>query len=410
MDIMLEPSTLTGCIDAIPSKSDAHRLLIASLLSDNGSEIYLPSSSVDIDTTIECIKRLGAVVTRANGTLTIKKGTVPNEASLDCMESGSTLRFMVPVASVLCDIVSFTGRGRLPERPLKELLDAMRANGAEFSADKLPLTKTGKLHSGIYELPGNVSSQYITGLMFALPLLAGDSEIRLTTKLESAAYVDITLWALKRFGIEIERRENSYFIRGNQKYASPSRLKVDGDWSNASYFLASGVKVTGLDTDSPQGDKAILDVLEKMGAVIDNEGGISANLSSLRGCEIDISEIPDTFPTLAVLAASAEGKTRFVNGARLRIKESDRIEATANMLKALGCKAVTYSDGMEVEGCQLHGGEVDGVGDHRIVMAAAIAANLADSEVLIRGAEAVTKSYPSFFEDYKKLGGKCHVI
>lgn len=410
MRIKIEPSLLSGRISAIPSKSDAHRLLIASMLSDSETNIHLPSSSVDIDATVGCIKALGAMVTKEGEYLKINKGEAQNGVTLDCSESGSTLRFIIPVASVLCDEVSFTGRGRLPDRPIKELLDALRKNGAEFSADKLPLTKTGRLHSGIFELPGNISSQYITGLMFALPLLKGDSEIRLTTKLESSAYIDITLWALKRFGIEIERRENTYFIKGDQKYLSPEALTVDGDWSNASYFLASGVTVMGLDTDSPQGDKAIVKVLEKMGAEISYKDGITADISSLSGCEIDISEIPDTFPTLAVLATMAKGVTRFINGARLRIKESDRIETTADMLRALGCNAVTFEDGMEVKGCQLHGGEVDGAGDHRIVMAAAMAASLCDGDVVINGAEAVTKSYPSFFEDYKKLGGKCYVI
>ncbi len=410
MKIRIVPSKLSGTISAIPSKSDAHRLLIASLLSKSTTEIYLPSSSVDIDTTIDCIKMLGANVTKEGNRLSIKNGNATNCVTLDCSESGSTFRFMVPVASVLCDEVSFVGHGRLPDRPISELLDALKANGAVFSANKLPFTKTGKLHSGIFELPGNVSSQYITGLLFALPLLEGDSEIRLTTKLESSAYIDITLWALKRFGIEIKKRDNSYFVKGSQKYVSPETLEVDGDWSNASYFLASGATVTGLDTASPQGDKNILDVFRALGGRISTESGITVDTSKLSGCEIDISEIPDTFPTLAVLATKAEGKTKFVNGARLRMKESDRIETTAKLIRSLGGNVTELDDGMEVIGCTLQGGEVDGAGDHRIVMAAALAATFCKSDVVINGAEAVAKSYPSFFEDYKKLGGKCYVI
>lgn len=410
MNIKIKPSRLKGDITAIPSKSDAHRLLIASLLADGKTEIYLPSSSVDIDTTIECIKTLGANVTKSGDTLLIEKGEKVNGVTLDCSESGSTFRFMVPVASVLCNEVSFEGHGRLPDRPIKELLDALRQNGAEFSSDKLPFTKTGHLHSGVFRLPGNVSSQYITGLLFALPLLEGDSEIRLTTKLESSAYIDITLWALKRFGIEILQKDNSYFIKECQKYVSPVSLTVDGDWSNASYFLASEVTVNGLDTGSPQGDKRILGVFEAMGGRISYDKGIRADLSSLKGCTVDISEIPDTFPTLAVLATRAEGTTRFVNGARLRMKESDRIETTARLITALGGKVKVLDDGMEVTGCRLHGGTVDGAGDHRIVMAAAIAASFANGDTVINGAEAVSKSYPTFFEDYKKLGGECYVI
>lgn len=410
MDVRIEPSRLDGSIGAIPSKSDAHRLLIASLLSQGRTEIGLPSSSVDIDTTVECIRTLGARVTKSGDTLIIEKGTPAEGVTLDCSESGSTFRFMVPVASALCDKVSFTGHGRLPDRPIKELLDALRQNGAQFSSDKLPFTKTGRLKSGVYELPGNVSSQYVTGLLFALPILDGDSEIRLTTKLESAAYIDITLWALKRFGIEIEKNGSSYLVKGGQKYRSPSTLTVDGDWSNASYFLASGVRVTGLDVSSPQGDKAILEVFERMGAAISYDDGIRVDASDITGCEIDISEIPDMFPTLAVLATRARGITKFVNGARLRIKESDRIETTANMIRALGGKVKVLDEGMEVEGCRLHGGTVDGSGDHRIIMAAAMTSAFCDGDVVIKGAEAVTKSYPSFFEDLKKLGGKCHVI
>lgn len=410
MTVTLEPSVLTGSISSIPSKSDAHRLIIASMLSDGATTLRLPTSSADIDATIGCINALGASIKKCGENLVIQGKQFSDCALLDCSESGSTLRFIVPVASAISDTVSFTGKGRLPDRPIKELLDALRSNGAEFSSDKLPFTKTGRLKSGIFTLPGNVSSQYITGLMFALPLLDGNSEIRLTSKLESSAYIDITLRALRRFGIEITQKGSSYFIKGNQKYVSPSSLAVDGDWSNSSYFLASGVTVTGLDTHSPQGDKGILEVFEKMGGKISYSNGICVDLSDLTGCETDISEIPDTFPTLAVLATKAKGKTDFINGARLRIKESDRIETTAAMLTALGGKVEVHRDGMTVYGGKLHSGVVDGAGDHRIVMAAALASTLSDGIITVTGAEAVSKSYPSFFEDFKKLGGKCHVI
>ena len=206
------------------------------------------------------------------------------------------------------------------------------------------------------------------------------------------------------------KKKQLIFVKGDQKYISPESLTVDGDWSNASYFLASGATVTGLDTDSPQGDKKILDVFRALGGRIDTSDGIRADLSEMKGCVIDVSEIPDTFPTLAVLAARAEGVTSFVNGARLRMKESDRIETTARLITSLGGKVRVLDEGMEVEGCSLHGGEVDGAGDHRIVMAAAMAAAFCRGDVIINGAEAVTKSYPDFFEDYKKLGGKCNVI
>ncbi len=415
MDIRITPAPLHGKIDAIPSKSDAHRLLIASLLSSDTTAIHLPTTSVDIDATTDCIRALGADVSRSGEYISVTGGKRVTNAELDCMESGSTLRFIVPVASAICDTVSFSGRGRLPERPISELLDCLRAHGASFSADKLPFSKGGRLLPGVFEIPGNISSQYITGLLFALPILDGDSEIRLTTKLESSAYIDITLWALERFGIDIIKKEGSFFIKGNQAYQSPKDLTVDGDWSNASYFLASGlmgegVTVDGLDMNSPQGDKSIIGVFEKLGGRVEIGKSITALPSVLSGCKIDISEIPDMFPTLAVLSTTARGTTSFVGGARLRIKESDRIETTAKLITSLGGNVRIHGDGMDVIGTALRGGEADASGDHRIVMSAALASCVCTEDVIIHGAEAVNKSYPSFFEDFKKLGGKCYVI
>ncbi len=415
MIIRIEPTHLSGRIDAIPSKSDAHRILIAAFLSDEKNDILLQSSSKDIDATIECIKALGAKVEKKGNHLIVEKGSLPKEAVLNCNESGSTFRFLVPVASAICEKVSFNGGGRLPERPIKDLLDALRSNGTIFSSDTLPFTKTGKLSSGVFELPGNVSSQYITGLLLALPLLDKSSEIRLTTALESAPYVDITINTLNRFGIEIERRSNSFYVKGNQKYKSPKVITIDGDWSNSSYFLAAGligdkVSVNGLDVNSPQGDKEIIKIFERLGGKVEIGEGITTFPSRLKGCEIDVSEIPDMFPTLAVLATAAEGKTKFVGTARLRAKESDRIKTTASLITSLGGKVNILDDGVEIEGSRLTGGCVDAENDHRIVMATALASILCSEEVTINKAEAVAKSYPSFFEDFKKLGGKCNVI
>ncbi len=414
MKIQVSPSIISGTISAIPSKSDAHRLIIASLLSEAPTEIALKSSSDDIDATLSCVKELGADITRTPDSVMVSVSGSVSSPTLDCSESGSTLRFILPVASALCDEVSFTGHGRLPDRPIKELLDAMRKNGAEFNSDRLPITKRGRLHSGVYELPGNVSSQYITGLLFALPLLDGDSQIKLTTSLESSPYIDITLSALEKFGIEIKRDSTSFYIKGAQKYISPSRLSVDGDWSNASYFLAMGllskpVTVSGLDLSSPQGDKKIIDVLKRMGAYVDEET-VTAHPSELISTEIDVCEIPDMFPTLAVMATRARGTTRFTGIERLRIKESDRVLTVASLITALGGKVRDFGAILEVDCSDLYGGEVDSVGDHRIVMAAALASTFCKSDVIINGAEAVNKSYPSFFEDFKKLGGKYNVI
>ncbi|MBQ7897213.1 MAG: 3-phosphoshikimate 1-carboxyvinyltransferase [Clostridia bacterium] len=415
MRIKVFPSPLSGSIKAIPSKSDAHRLFICAALSDKETVIHLPSSSVDIDTTLDCLEKMGARIKKEGEYVTVTPSPFIEECVLNANESGSTLRFIVPVASAVCGKVTFEGSGRLPDRPITDLTNTLKENGVTFSAEKLPFTKTGRLHSGTFTLPGNVSSQYITGLLFALPLLEGDSEIILTTKLESSAYVDITLGALKKFGIEIKATERGYFVKGNQKYISPDRLSVDGDWSNAAFFLVSGaikngVSMTGLDRSSFQGDKRILNVLEKFGAQITKKDEISVAESKLFSNTVDISEIPDMLPALAVLASFAKGTTKFTGGARLRIKESDRLHSVTQLINSLGGKAEELDEGIKVEGVGLLGGEVDGFNDHRIVMAAAIGGSLSKKEVIINGAEAVNKSYPAFFKDFESLGGKYNVI
>ena len=289
----------------------------------------------------------------------------------------------------------------------------MGENGVSFSSDRLPLATSGRLRGGVYRLPGGISSQYITGLLLALPATGEDSEIILTDQLRSAAYVDITLNVLERFGITVEKRANGFFIPGGQRYISPGRAEVDGDWSNGAFILACGaiggeVTVTGLNSDSPQGDRAVVGLLEKMGArVTVNGSSVTVSPGKLRGCEIDIDPTPDLLPALAVVAAFAEGDTHFVNGARLRIKESDRLTACAHLLRDLGGDAEETADSLIVHGKPLVGGTTDGCNDHRIVMAAAIAAVGCKGNVTITGSQAVNKSYPGFFEDISALGGIC---
>lgn len=415
MRVKVFPSSLCGTIPAIASKSDAHRLFICAYLSDKKTLIKLQSTSVDIDTTLECLSSLGAKIKRENNVVEITPSKSNDGCILDANESGSTLRFLIPVATAVADKVTFIGHGRLPERPIGELLDTLSQNGVSFSSDKLPFTTEGRLKSGTFKLPGNISSQYITGLLFALPLLEGDSEIVLTTNLESKGYIDITLSALGKFGIKIEKRKNSYFVKGSQKYISPTNTEVDGDWSNSAFFLVAGavknfIKMSGLDINSPQGDKAITDVLKRFGAKVTLESEISVEESTLKATKIDISEIPDMLPALAVLASFAEGTTEFTGGRRLRIKESDRLKSVSDMINSLGGRATELDEGLIVEGVGLSGGEVNSYNDHRIVMAAAIGGALGSGEVTINGAEAVNKSYPSFFEDFEKIGGKYCVI
>lgn len=415
MNVKITPSNLSGTVCAIPSKSDAHRLFICAALANDKTEISLKSSSVDIDTTLDCLENMGVKIDRDGETVTVTPSPFLHECVLNANESGSTLRFLLPVASAVCDKVTFLGKGRLPSRPIKELTDTLQENGVSFSDERLPFTKTGTLKSGKFILAGNVSSQYITGLMFALPLLDGDSEIILTTPLESSGYVDITLEALKKFNIRIYKTDKGYLVPGNQKYISPEKLTVDGDWSNSAFFLIAGsiknsITVTGLDINSPQGDKKIADILKDFGGQVRFGYGVSVKQSELKAKSVDVSDIPDMLPALSVLASFSKGVTRFTGGKRLRIKESDRLHSVASLINSLGGVARELDDGIEVEGVRLSGGEVDSFNDHRIVMAAAIAGSLCENDVIIKGADAVNKSYPSFFEDFEKIGGKYCVI
>ena len=408
----LKPAKLSGTIPTIASKSDAHRLLILAALCRGETRLIMEQRSEDIDATVACLRALGAKIALVpDGVFVHGIERVNEYPLLDCSESGSTFRFLLPVATALCEHVRFTGSGRLPDRPIGELLTVLQAHGVAFSAGKLPFQTTGKLTGGRFSLPGNVSSQYLTGLLLATPLLEEDSKISLTTRLESAAYVDITLHALKRFGVQVEAQEGSYAICGGQAIQSPGELRVDGDWSNAAFFLAAGalgnpVTMTGLHLDSPQGDKAILDALKRFGAHVEvAEDRIIVSPAPLSGCTIDVGETPDLLPILAVLGACASGETRLINAARLRFKESDRLASASAMLRALGGRVEELPDALVITGGQLAGGTVDSCRDHRIAMSAAVASIRCANEVTILGADAVKKSYPGFFEDWATLGG-----
>ncbi len=417
MDISIRPSPIAGSIRAIPSKSHAHRLLICAAFADRETTLQMGAGSEDIDATARCLTALGARIARERDAVTVVPAAAPMEdAVLDCGESGSTFRFLLPVAAAAAKRTTFTGRGRLPERPIGELMQVLRAHGAAFSAEKLPFSVTGKLTGGRYALPGNVSSQYITGLLLALPLVKEDSEIALTTALESKPYVDMTLNALSAFRVRVETRKDGYGIAGNQKYVSPGRVQVEGDWSNAAFFLCAGalgagVEVTGLNLFSAQGDKAILEYLTRFGARVERtENAVRIHAGTLRGCEIDVGDTPDLVPALSAMAACAEGETRLVNAARLRLTESDRLHACAALIEALGGRVRENPDSLVIAGGGLNGGTVNSFRDHRIAMAAAVAAIRCKNEVRILGAEAANKSYPAFFEDYAKLGGTVNVV
>ncbi len=415
MTVTIDPKTvLSGTIDIISSKSDIHRCIICAALSDKPTKITFCGLSKDILTTIECVKMLGAKAEFFDGSLTVipcDKTKIMQGLTLDCQESGSTARFLLPIAAAICKNVTLVGSGRLPERPFSSLCESLSSHGAGFSSDKLPITVNSPVkNGGVYEIPGNVSSQYISGLLLMLPLFAEGGEVVITTPLESAGYVDMTVDTMTKFGIEIEKSQNGYKVKPNQKYRSPEKIRAQGDWSSAAFWLCAdalgaNVVLSGLDENCPQGDRAVMEILEKFGAKkIVTDEGISFEAGRLHGIEFDASNIPDLVPVLSVVACAARGKTRIYGAKRLRLKESDRLETTRDFLTRLGAKVTVTDDGLEIEGVgKLCGGTVLGHNDHRIVMASAISSLICKGQVVIEGAQAVEKSYTTFFNEFDKL-------
>jgi 3-phosphoshikimate 1-carboxyvinyltransferase len=421
MNIKISPKPLSGSVRAIPSKSIAHRMLICASFADKPTVLHLSGTSADIEATINCLTTLGAGFSRASEEVTvtqINRGEIPFNPLLDCGESGSTLRFMLPVAAAVCPQTRFTGHGRLPERPNKPLIDAMRAHGAAFSSELLPLSVSHMANGGVFEIAGNVSSQYISGILMAAPLLQDGAEIVFTTEVESLGYINLTLDALFSFGVAAEKTASGYRVAPGSKYKSPGSASVGGDWSNAAFWLVAGalgggMTVTDISASSRQGDRAVVEILSRMGAEITQTENSVTVLpgAKLAGTEVDCSDIPDLVPVLSVAAAGAEGTTRFYNASRLRLKESDRLETTSAMLRSLGAEVNIIGDELFVTGHRtLSGGCVSSANDHRIAMSAAVASIICSGEVEIENAEAVNKSYPSFFEDFNKLGGASNVI
>lgn len=409
MDIRIIPSPVSGSIEGIASKSFAHRALICACLAEGESKIKINTTSADIEATVDCLRSLGAKIEKSGVTYTVTPiVNLPEKALIDCGESGSTLRFLLPVICAMGIKTEIRAHGRLPERPLSPLKEELIRMGAEIS-DYFPLAVSGKISSGEYTLRGDVSSQFVTGLLMALSYL-GCGVIKLLPPVQSRPYIDITLEVLRTFGADIKEENHTFYI--NKNNLNGCDFTVEADWSNAAFPLCMGAEVTGLNPDSNQGDKAIIDVLENMGAVITRNGGnFRADVSSLHGCRIDASDIPDAVPVIAAIAATAEGETVIFNAERLRIKESDRIITTANMLRSLGGDITETDDGLIIRGKPfLSGGETDSFNDHRIAMAAAVASLRCKNEIIIRNSEAVNKSYPSFFDDFNKLGGKAYVV
>ncbi len=417
MNISIAPGERSGRVKIPASKSQAHRLLICAALGEKETLIECDGLSADIRSTAQCLNALGADIRSSadESSLSVRPlEEVPEGlCHLPCGESGSTLRFLLPVCGALGAQAVFHMEGRLPQRPLAPLDAQLKAHGMELRQEGQLLCCSGKLEAGDYELPGNVSSQYISGLLMALPLVEGDSRLTVTGSIESAAYITMTEDALGLSNIAFTKENNSYSIPGAQRCRLPGSLRVEGDFSNAAFFLSmgalspEGIEVTGLNPASHQGDKAGVDILRAFGAEIrELEGGYFVRRCKLRGLTIDAKPIPDLIPVLSVVAALAEGETRIVNAGRLRLKESDRLASTAALIRSLGGEAEELEEGLVIQGKpRLSGGSVDSWGDHRIAMAAATAACGCTSPVELSGAQAVNKSYPRFWEDFEKLTG-----
>jgi len=414
MDLTIKPARLHGSVSVPPSKSAAHRAIIAAALADGCSRIKNIDLSSDIRATIGACHALGIDIQMNDDALNVIGGRLRlTGAPIDCAESGSTLRFFIPVACTLDGEKVFTGRGRLPMRPVDAYLHIFDTQGIHHTRPpgyNLPLTVSGTLRSGEFRVDGRVSSQFVTGLLFALPLLEGDSGITVIGGFESRGYVDMTVDTLRRFGVEIGGG-GKFTIRGGQKYR-PQTICVEGDDSQAAFFLVGGaisgsIRVEGLNENSLQPDRVIVDILRRMGADIASEGGaLVSRPAKLHGVAIDVSQCPDLVPPLAAAAAFAEGETHITGAARLRIKESDRLHALAQNLSALGIRADEQPDGLIIHGGRPTGGDINSFGDHRIAMAFSVAAASATGPVTIHGAESVKKSYPKFYNDYKALGGE----
>lgn len=420
----IKPTILQGSIMIPPSKSMSHRAVLCAALASGTSRIDNLVLSDDIEATLRVCGQMGVEYRIQDSSQFPERKCVlvtgtgklfAPAAPLDCCESGSTARFIIPITRLFEGRTVVTGRGRLTERPFQFYHDLLAPKGVvvESRDGMLPMTLTGRMQPGVFRLRGDVSSQFITGLLFALPLLQGDSEIEIVGVLESEPYVMMTMACLRDFGIRIQYRkeENRFRIAGGQTYVAHDTA-VEGDWSQAAFWavagaISGGCDITGLSAFSLQGDKVIVDILRDMGASISFEQTtLTVKESLLSAADVDVSQCPDLVPAIAVACSLANGVSRIGNAARLRIKESDRLASVAEQLGRLGAKITEEPDALSITGVNaFHRASVDGCGDHRIVMALAVASSAATGPVEIDGAEAVSKSYPDFWTDFVRMGG-----
>ncbi len=412
--IKMLPTNLRGDLNVPPSKSLSHRALICASLAEGKSVISNIIYSEDITATMKALEQLGAKFEIDKDKVTVYgvKRIKYDNKPVDCNESGSTLRFLIPIFSLAKKEVKFTGKQSLIDRPQSIYSKIFTEDNNTFKKQDNEIVVKGSVKSRKYIIDGNVSSQFFSGLMFSLPLLKEDSTIIINGTLESESYIDLTIEMLDLFNIEIHQIENGYFIPGNQVY-KPHNYRVEGDFSQAAFFLVGGIingiiKINDLNHESNQGDKEIINIIKKMkGRIIYAENGFIAEKSQTNGAKIDISNCPDLGPIVALLGCLSKGTTTITNISRLRLKESDRVESTVNTLKALGANISVQEDNIIIHGKQsLKGGvTLDSYNDHRIAMMISIAALRVEEPIILKRANAVNKSYPHFFEDYKSVRG-----
>ncbi len=415
MKAIINPKKLSGVVTIPPSKSLSHRAVIAAALTEGASRVDNLIFSEDIQATCEAMAHFGVSIDKGDNFVEIaaKGGLEQPKDVVECRESGSTLRFLVPFGAMVDGGVTFDGKGKLRTRPLTPYFDIFNDQGIQYEYNSsLPLTVEGRLKAGEFRIPGDISSQFITGLMFLLPLMKEDSTINITGPLESKGYIDLTIDVLNKFGVTVQNENHQkYRIKGGQVY-QPTKYRVEGDYSQVAFWIVAGLIGDGIEcvdmvADSLQGDREVIEIVERMGGALEvKDQSIVVTPSKTKGTIIDASQCPDIIPVMTVLAAVSEGVTEVINGSRLRIKESDRIKAIVTELNKLGADVTELENGIRIVGkSQLKGGVVDSWNDHRIAMSLAVASIRCTEEVTITNCRAIEKSYPTFYEDFKQLGG-----
>lgn len=413
----------TGTVASIPAKAHAHRALICAALATSPSTIHLSRTSKDIDATMDSLRGLGAHVVYENKIVTITPGKVPQTAQVVPHESGTTLRLLLPVSASICNHVEVDAKGRLPDRPLEPMLGEMKSHGVTFSQDKPPFTMSGQLQGGDFSMVGDVSSQFFSGLLLAAPQING-ATITCTTPLQSKDYVTLTTTTMSDFGVNVQHTEptentlEAYTVPAGSTFTGRQNYQIEGDWSNTAIWMVAAamtgrpITITGMNEHSVQADRRMMDVIRSTGSQVSWDGmNLTVSGRALEPIHADLEQMPDMLPVMAALACSIVGESSFINGARLRLKESDRLVAVANLVRDLGGTVREDGDDLYIIGTgTLIGGTGDCVNDHRLVMAGTLMALISESPVTLKDSEAITKSYPDFFEDWNALGGNSYGI